>query len=61
VAKIFHFFQLYFWGVERLFVSREAVGQDLNPAYENRESTTYRAGEEHHLENMSCEENEFVQ
>ena len=60
LAKIFHFFQIYFRGVERSFVLK-GVGQDLNPAYENRESATYDAGEEHHLEDVGCEENNFVQ
>ncbi len=39
----------------------EAVGQDLNPAYENGESATDDAREEHHFEDVSYEEDEFVQ
>jgi hypothetical protein len=54
------FFNFIFGEWERLVVA-EAVGQDLNPAYENRKSATYDAGEEHHLEDVGCEENEFVQ
>jgi hypothetical protein len=43
-----------------LVIASEALGKDINPAYDDHEYAAHKAGEERHLKNMRHEDNDFI-